>query len=86
MEVFDADFCDMDPSPDSEEPPKKRKRCMGVKKKDKSLVLETLKQYNMESLASHSPKETKAKLQVHKCNFARSLSAQLEESELCFII
>ena len=84
MEVFNEDFCEMDPSPDSDEPPRKRRR-MAIKKKEKCLVVETIKQYNLESLASRSLDKTKVKLQVHGCSFVRLLSAQLKESELYFI-
>ena len=72
------------PSPDSNESPRKRRRKV-ITKKDKCLVLETIRQHNLESLVSRSLETTKAKLQVHGCNLVRSLSTQLKESELCFV-
>ena len=80
MEVFDGD-----PSLDSDEPPRKKRRRKAINKKDKCCILETIEQYDSKELALLSLERTKIKLQVHTCNSVRFLSSKLKDNELCFL-
>jgi len=84
MDVFDEE-CYVEPSPDSAEPHKKKRRAV-LRKQDRLLILQTIRTYSADTLSSLIFERTQTKLQNHICSDARAFSLRINASELLFVV